>query len=56
MVCREIIIFTDPVIKSGEVYAKTLEFVDQVINCFHVDTIELVVLDQWRKATIILCA
>ena len=49
------IIFTDPVIKSREVCAKLLEFVDQVINYFHIDTIELVVLDQWRKATIIVC-
>ena len=46
------IIFTDPIVKSREVCVKFFEFVDQVINYFHVDTIELVVLDQWRKATI----
>ena len=49
------IIFTDPIIKSREVCAKFFEFVDQVIYYFHIDTIELVVLDQWRKATIIVC-
>ena len=34
---------------------KLFEFVDQVINCFHIDTIELVVFDQWFKVTIIVC-
>ena len=47
--------FTNPIIKSREICVKLFEFVDQVINCLHIDTIELVVFDQWFKATIIVC-
>ena len=46
--------FTDPVISSAcnrEIDMIFLEFVDEAIDCFHIDTINLVVLDQWRKTT-----
>ena len=45
---------TNPFLKSactGELCVILLEFMNQVTNYFHVDSIELVVLDQNRKIT-----